>query len=247
MEEKIMGMVGIDRAFVTAQTYLRKWDSFSRPRLVACDDGREYVIKGAQVGRAVCNEQIVARLGLTIGAPVGEPSFVLLPEALRNAEPELSHIKPGLCHALLFRAGHSDRAGISHVDAPENRPRFALLAVLYGWAGGNDQQLIYPNTPPHLVLSVDHGHFFPGGPNWNAAGLAAARPAAPDVGIVNDARLTPEELRNAAIRLSRVVEDDVCRAVSAPPDDWGMALPERVAAAGFLWTRRSELLTRLGV
>jgi hypothetical protein len=247
MEKKILAFAAEPRAFATATTYLRGWPSFSKPRLVVADDSREYVVKGGQLRRAVCNEQIVARLGQLLDAPVGEPSFVVIPEELRSAEPELGHIAPGLAHALLFRRNHSDRAGIAHTDLPENRRRFASLAILYGWAFANDHQLIYPNDAPHLVLSVDHGHFFPGGPEWAAAGLAGAPGAAPDANLVTSARLSDGELKPVLVRLAAVAEDDVFRAVAAPPDEWGMTAADRVAAASFLLARRDHLCSTLGV
>jgi hypothetical protein len=64
-------------------------------------------------------------------------------------------------------------------DVPDNRPRFAALAVLYGWIPAGDAQLIYRQTVSHLVYSVDHGHFFPGGPNWTLAGLSGFVPLSP--------------------------------------------------------------------
>src|SRR4051794_7290268 len=145
------------RRVARAETYLTKWESFSMPVLVECDDRQEYVIKGRQIGRAVVNEHVVARLGHALGAPVGEPAFVDVPAELIALESELRHIPPGIAHGSPFLRDCSDRLWIEHTGAPENRERFARLAVLYGWMHAGDRQLIYANAAPHLVHSVDHG------------------------------------------------------------------------------------------
>jgi hypothetical protein len=63
----------IDRAEdpIIIITFRRGWDSAARPVLARGIDTEEYVIKGQQAGRKIVNDQVVARLGMAIGAPVG--------------------------------------------------------------------------------------------------------------------------------------------------------------------------------
>ena len=248
MEDEIRRLVQEPRISVEAQTFLRKWPSFSEPCLMVCDDKRQYVVKGGcnRLSRAICNEQIVARLGLKIGAPVAVPCFVAVPAELIQAERQLSHITSALSHGNQFHENHSDRAWVAHATEPGNRIRFALLSVLYGWAYAGDRQLIYANTAPHLVLSVDHGHFFPSGPHWCAENLVGTAPAECEPDIVSDAALTSAEIKIALQQLGSITTSDVCQAVSSPPDEWGLSLDERFAIARFLWMRREQLLQSTG-
>ncbi len=140
---------------VKAMTFLKKWGSFSKPVALKCDDGGEYVVKGLQaaqqMGRPICNEQIVGRLGQQLGAPIPELALVEVTQQLIAIEPELSHLQPGVCHGIRLMNNCTDRKWLEHFNVIDNRPRFAALAVLYGWIPSNDNQLIYETAPPYLV------------------------------------------------------------------------------------------------
>ncbi len=169
-----------------------------------------------------------------------------MPAELIAVQPELSHIRTGLCHGSLWIRDCTDRLGFEHANEPPNRSRFARLAILYGWIGANDHQFIYLKDPPHLVFSVDHGHFFPGGPNWTAATLAGAPQASPDPTVISGCALTDVELRTACLELEGVDGRIIAAAIAAPLDDWGISANERIVVAEYLFRRRSELLVRFG-
>lgn len=233
---------------VRATTFhLGPWHSASRPVCVKCDDGVFRVIKGMQAGgRMLFNDQAVARLAQLIGAPVPKPAIVNLPAELIALEPRLAHMPAGLCHGSEFYDGHSDRQTVAFESIPENRPRFARLAILYGWVHASDHQQIYPNAPPHLVLSVDHGHFIgDGGPSWAPDTLERRGPAHQDQIVTTGAKLSGEELRNACLMLQGVTAQQIAEAVAASPSGWGIALEDRTAFARYLWRRRSELISSL--
>jgi hypothetical protein len=66
----------------TAHTFVRKWETSSSPALFVCDDGHEYVVKGVHAGRMIVNDNLVARIGKRIGAPVPEVAIVHVPSEL---------------------------------------------------------------------------------------------------------------------------------------------------------------------
>lgn len=226
---------------VTAQTFVKKWATASQPAALECDDGVTYVVKGRQAGRMVANDQIVARLGSIANAPTGVPTLVDVPADLIAREPELQHFQPGIAHGTVWLSGCGERAGIDHMAAAENRGRFAGLAWLFGWLAAGDHQFIYENAAPHRVYSVDHGHFFPGGPDWTTASLAGAPAPAPFSEIITSCGLTTAELEAAKPAYRAVTDEAVGAAVAAPPDDWGLNQSERVALAGFVASRRDVL------
>jgi len=129
---------------------------------------------------------------------------------------------------------------------PENRKRFARLAILYGWVQAGDHQFIYQQSSPELVYSVDHGHFFPGGPKWQATNLTGATAAEPDQQLASGCNLTPEELREAAAGLSCISEAMIERIVASPRDEWGITQADRLALVRYLIRRRDELRAVLG-
>jgi hypothetical protein len=227
---------------VAAHTFLYRWNSYSNPVALACDDGNDYVVKGRQVGRAIINDHIIAHLGFALGAPVGEPKIVEVPNELVISEPQMSHMSAGTAHGTLRIKDCSERESIQFTNESENRSRFALLAVLYGWTSAADHQLIYNNTSPRLVYSVDHGHFFPGGPEWKVSNLTSAPPAQLDATLVSACGLTPDELAKATQALKSLDEPSIIKAVASPPDEWGITNDERMALVEYLVDRRNKML-----
>lgn len=225
-------------------TIRRGWNSASRPVLARGIDKYEYIVKGKQAGRQIINDQIVARLGLAMGAPVGEPEIVeISPDPL---DVNFSFLSPGKAHATRFIANcFDDRDTIKYKNHEENRPRFALLSVLFGWVYSQDQQFIYQKNHPNLVYSVDHGHFFPGGHDWTVSDITSAPTATVDKKLVSSCELTDNEIRQALIALEEVTEETIVQAVASPPDEWGITMEERVAMVEYLMKRQQELLNAL--
>jgi hypothetical protein len=237
---------------LNGKTYIRKWPTASRPVALSCDDGQVYVVKGRQAGRQAINDHIVSALGALLGAPTARPALVRVDQGLIDAERELQDLHgsgpfvAGVWHGTLHVGNVSDdREAFAHQTVPENRLRFAHLAVLYGWAyTSQDHQFLYAKTEPRLVFSVDHGHFFPNGPDWTIASLQAhSTVAVPDPTITASCSLNSTEVREARTVLGGLDElREIAWAVAAPLEEWGLSMDERVAMAEYLARRRREML-----
>jgi hypothetical protein len=230
---------------VLAHTFRRAWASTSRPVELACDDGFEYVVKGQQAGRSIVSDQLIGRLGIAMEAPVAPVALVDVPAELIALQLEMSHFQPGIAHGSRRVPDCSlGREGFRETSLPQNRDRFARLAILYGWVIANDYQFIYDNGPPPLVHSVDHGDFLPGGEDWTVSSLTntTSTPAALDHMVMTVCSCKPQEIAEAAAQFRSIDDTVLAEAVSAPPDTWGCSLDERVALAEFLSRRREELL-----
>lgn len=230
---------------ISALTPLKRVGGYSQAAVIMCNDGRRYIVKGQQVGRSLVAEQVVGYLGRVLRAAVAEVAFVDVSAELVDGSLSVMHFEAGVGHGSLFVDGCYDGWGIEHVGEEENRERFAGLAILYGWTQADDHQLLYRKSPPHLVFSVDHGHFFAGGPEWTAETLDAAPAARPDDWIAVSATLGADTLRAAVARLARVADADIAYAVALPLDSWGLSLDERIALARYLARRRNELLATI--
>ncbi|MEL6853826.1 MAG: HipA family kinase [Cyanobacteria bacterium J06607_13] len=117
--------------FIQARTFLRGFSTKAQPVLMKCADGQNYMVKGQQAGRQIVNDQIVARLGIFLGAPVGRPKLIDIPEELIGIEPKLSHISAGVAHGTLFIPNCIDQIELIATSEPGNRTRLAHLAVVY--------------------------------------------------------------------------------------------------------------------
>lgn len=119
---------------IEARTYWKAWRTKSNPVLLQCADGKKYVVKGKQAGRQIVNDQIVARLGLAIKAPVGNPQIINISQELIDIEPNLENFGSGAAHGTEFIPNCIDQWTLIATSEPENRIRLATLALLYGYS-----------------------------------------------------------------------------------------------------------------
>lgn len=188
------------------------------------------------------NDQVLGYLARRMAAPTPEVTLVDISQELIDSEPEMDGFLAGLAHGTCHLRNCSDKAGIQHFDVAANRPRFASLAVMYGWMVANDHQYIYRLDQSHIVFSVDHGHFLPGGPDWTVQQLSQTGPPAPDSQIVGPCGLNANDLDGARYQLAVISDETIAEAVSLPPDEWGLTYEERCELAAFLAQRRDQLL-----
>src|SRR5574341_106884 len=99
----------------------------------------------------------------------------------------------------------------------------------------------------HLVYSVDHGHFFPNGPEWRIENLAGAPNVQPYEEIRSGCNLSDAEIKVALESLRKVSNDSIIEAVAIPPDEWGVTIEERVAMVHFVIDRQKALLENASV
>ena len=97
----------------------------------------------------------------------------------------------------------------------------------------------------HLVYSVDHGHFFPKGPNWNVENLSEALPPEPYQEFITASTVTQEELRDTKPALDAITNLDIASVVAMPHESWNFTMSERIAVAKYLSQRKEELLSFL--
>jgi hypothetical protein len=106
----------------------------------------------------------------------------------------------------------------------------------------SDNQFIYDNAVPPTVHSVDHGHFFSGGPEWNEATLQAAAPTQIEPALDGSVTWTDDLLAEVRDGLAGATDQLIANAVCRPPDSWGMTTAERTALASYLSSRRDVMV-----
>lgn len=214
--------------------------SASKPVEIKCDDGQNYFVKGQQAGRALVNDHIVGSLGKVIDAPVPDVRLVVLSDDLVKNNPVLTHMPADISHGSLRIPGATEFRQAMYQDEAVNRPRFASLAILYGWMSASDHQLLFKDEYPHLVYSHDHGHFF-NGPEWTIDSLQALGRAEIDPWMSKEFNLTKEELVEAGKMLANVSPPTIVQAVATPPNSWRISMEERVAMVRYLQRRLEEI------
>lgn len=224
-----------------------QFSSHSSPLVMGCRDGRDYVVKGLRrpdLARALVNDHVMGILGREMHAPVPAVSLVNIPAALDQRSAGAQALPAGVAHGSHYMPDASKvREGIKNFDIAINRPRFAILAIMYGWAGVQSDHQFFYQDGTNAVYSFDHGHFFPNGPNWTPSGLKSAPAAVPDPVITKKCGLRGVGLDAAKENLRLISDATIARAVGAPPDQWLISMEYRVALAMYLDARRLNLLS----
>ena len=201
---------------LTIESYLGRWpdNSYSRPIKVLCDDGKSYSFKGRQNGKSLITEYVVGKLGEKIDAPVPISTRINLPdlicEAIKKNDPVyFQNLAAGIGFGNQIILNCGNKSTLNCNSCPENRERFAKLLILYSWCLAKDHQCIYQTVPPPLVYSVDHGHFFPGGPNWTSQTLSSNLSLQALDPWFNPCNFSKDEIKDAALSLENINDSDI--------------------------------------
>ena len=215
--------------------------------LVQGDDGADYWCKATNnpiSPRIPVNEQIAARLGQVIGVCVPDPVLVRLDEiAGWEFRPGLA-VEPGWAHGCAAVAGAVETRALRHRSDDSNSVRHAGFYALVDWLAGDDLQWLYSAREDNAYYSHDHGHFFPGGPDWTAESLAAVGTDARCIGLPADG-LDESEVRRLAEELDRIAKDEIDGVMSKIPATWPIADDDLAALSDFLDARREPVAARL--
>jgi hypothetical protein len=223
-------------------------DGGSKPFLVVASDERQYWCKAPnnpQGGMVPVNEQVVGRLAVLAGIAVCEPALVNIPEDLAGIE-----ICPGyvleecVAHGSLAVDGAVEvRANLSHRSEDDNARRQAGYLVLHDWLWGGDDQWLRVAANGNEYFSHDHGHYFPGGPNWTVEGLEAAKDQPHPSPSTADG-LDADELERLADRLDALKKEEIAAHVEVLPEAWPIGATEIAAIVDFAVHRAATVAAR---
>jgi hypothetical protein len=235
-------------AGVTAVTPLVKSTAGGSGSFLAlADDGSRYwckTLNNCQHERVPTNEQVVARLGLLIGAPVCWPELVRIPAALVGWEFRPGRVlEEGWAHGSLAVQPAVEAHDLMNRALDDNARRHAGVYALFDWLGGSDPQWLTVGTDLEYH-SHDHGHYFPGGPAWTTGSLQQEA-ATPFVLGQPTTGLDASELERLAVAVEAVSEEEVLSVMAKVPADWPVTDEELEALADFVLDRRSSVAGRL--
>lgn len=224
---------------------------------VWCDDGNLYVVKGRQVGAGLVPEVLVTVFGKMLVAPVAEGCLIDVPQSFIDSANEVPLPVTGKLRMATWEAGlayGSRHLGNEYealppmeiLGVPENRERYARLAVLFGWIGGREPEYFYRRSDPRVVVTVDHGHFLGGQrQGWSIADLTNADDPTLDPTITSAVTFTGDELGPVAEVLRGIDDASIAQCVATCPDAWGITHGERITLCRYLATRRDKFSTAL--
>ena len=232
---------------VTAELPLRSsTGGTSGSFLVAADDKRRYWCKplnNLQSPRVSINEQIVARLGQLIQAPVCDPQFVLLDGIVGWEFRPGHHVEAGWAHGCLAVEPSHETHDLTDRSSDDNSKRHAGMFAVHDWLGGSDPQWLVKTDADNAYYSHDHGHYL-AGPNWTEHDLANRTNDTFALG--NDpAGLDQAEVHRLASAIEQVSREQVEAKLSMIPAGWPVGDGELDAVCSFVYDRRTAVAGRL--
>ena len=215
--------------------------------MVQGNDGADYwckVTNNPTSPRIPVNEQVAGQLGLAIGVSVAEPVLVKLDGIAGWEFQPGRHVEAGWAHGCRAVDAAFETRSLEHRSEDDNRVRHAGFYALMDWLAGSDQQWLRSSSAHNAYFSHDHGHFFPGGPDWTPATLAATGTRAQHLNVPPDG-LDRDHLAHLADAIEAITKDEIDAVMSKIPDTWPVGDDELAALSDFLESRQGPVATRL--
>ena len=246
---ELAGRRGED-ALITATAILRSAPppAGAKPLLARADDGKRYWLKainnpqGASVPVA---EQVVARCGELIGAPVRPVQLVAIPEDLAGYTIYPGHIlEVGIAHGSLDLAAAQLTWSLDHAERDENRFRYLAIAALFDWCWGDDAQWLYQSEADYEYHSHDHGEYLLSQGGWALDTLLdrVDEPHPLSSGLALSGLTGFSEL---ADRIAAVTHDQLVGVLATIPMSWHVNDTQLEAIGYFLERRRDAVAKRV--
>jgi hypothetical protein len=217
---------------------------------IACEDGKEYVVKFADGSRNVVNEFIGYELAKPLAAPVYENALVDVNADLIKQSPDLIQrgIAPGLHHGVEFHSSARDIEG-QQVDSLQivNSGSVPAVVLLDNWILNTDRNnagnvLIDPVPGGWNIVATDFNCSLAG--NWNMDLLATTSTNRNIVAThpLLSANVSGENPFGHAVELLQQVTCGYLQSVvNTIPSTWPLTVDERIALVNCLEKRKSDV------
>jgi hypothetical protein len=238
-----------DEADIALKTVLRQGNTGGSGAFLAFADGARYWVKplnNLQHERVCVNDQIVGRAAARIGALTPTVRTARIPPELAGCEFRGDHqLEEGIAHASLAVNSAVEINVLANRDKDDNERHHAEFVALFDWCwGGDAQQWLVGQAAEERCFSHDHGHYFPGGPGWTAAGLEA-NVDTPNVYSYGGTAFSQEVLNSVAGLLEAVSRKDLISVLAAIPTSWPVTNAELETVGYFLERRAPDVAARL--
>lgn len=216
--------------------------------LARASDGQRWWVKpqnNLQGPKVAISEYVVGRMGSLIGAPTCEVRLARIPDEIAGWEfRQGARLEAGYAHASRNVEDAQLLRSLDYRQRDNNRQRHAGVIAIYDWCWGADDQWLYSQTDDLKLYSHDHGHYFPGGPDWSEATLVP-HVDEPHQPAHSTDDLDQNALKGFAVRLEQVDRGDLVPILSSVPSSWSVTETDLESLGYFLERRASPAAGRL--
>lgn len=202
-------------------------------------DRAQYWIKtttnplGPQV---LVKEQVVARVGALIDAPVCPVVVIDIPQEFDGSTVGGLRLEAGPAHGTRNIANGLDTRELDRPSDDDNAARYAAFAALYDWCWGYDVQGLHVANDDNRFFAVDYDQYLPpGGQVWQPKTMVDFADVPHE--IPQTVPLSAAALARVATRLEGVSRTDLVDALKHIPGSW-IGKARDLEDVGFLLERR---------
>lgn len=219
---------------------------------VGADDNEEYWIKtleGVEPSQqpSLALEQVIARVGLVLGASVVQPYLVQIPVGMKL--PTMSNgrvAQPGIAHATRsYAACFEEKTPPGRRTEDDNKRRQVGIYALIDLARGADFQYLYDSQNNNAIVSHDHGLYACCTGTMEVAAMIAnvAVPVPPPGG--DTLGLDAAEVIRVADRLGALAQSEIGDILNLVPSTWPVSDDQLGTLGWFLHQRAGGVASRL--
>jgi hypothetical protein len=202
-------------------------------------------LNNLQSPRVPVNEHVVGSIGALIGAPTCRVKLIEITQENVGWE-----FRPGRLLELGIANGSESFSGAAEVNSlsyplrDANPRRYVGVFALHDLCWGGDSQWLELTDSDMQLFSHDHGHYFPGGPDWTVDQLVAGA-GTPHEGAWGTAGLNAAEATTMAARIAAITDDELAAIMRSLPAGWPVTDEQLACLAWFVSERRAGVADRL--
>lgn len=238
-----------NQADLTLKTALKRSNAGGSGAFLGLDqDDQRYWIKvlnNPQHYRVCTNEQIVGRAAALIGSLAPRVNTIQITDDLAGWKfRDDRELLSGVAHASSAIESATETHVLENRDKDDNGRHHAEVIALYDWCWGSDPQWLTAQAEDQRCYSHDHGHYLPGGPNWNPDEVTRHIDAANLYPYAGNA-FKSAIIEDISKRLEAVTHADLVTLLSAIPTSWMVSDDDLETIGYFLEFRAPEVARRL--
>lgn len=243
---------------IYAVEYVRGLSTSTRPQLLRCSNGRDYLVKfkdNPSGPYIAANEWICYRLASHVDLPVPEAALITVTDQFIQATPQLrnvtrtNHLPES---GLQFGSAWIDNAAqflseeqvVAALENMLNRDSIAGIVLFDRWVLNADRKaqnlLGIPQRGMVRIVMIDHGHCL--GIDGHSEWVSDFNPVEARLGVhLLHSHALPEHYSQWSTAIASVDDRLIQELVRDLPAEWGIGLEARGRLADYLCRRKTRL------
>lgn len=241
--------------------YIKPLEGWSKPHLMLCEDGHNYVIKllsNPQGIKVLVNELICSQLAKRMNLPIPDSKVVFIPKEIINSHPSLKLIQQEGPHfgsrfipSGILQPSDMDLARCTNIGQATDIILFDYWLDnndRHNWMPANQNLIVTGGSEPKIWM-IDQANVF-NGPHWSTEMLLKKMNNYKAYWGTLYQRFVPfidgpHPFRNSVSKLQSLTREDLFNAVSNIPMEWGLSEQDLITLVNYMEHRRNAMYSMI--